>query len=135
MEDFEFLRNITIGQYFHGDSIIHRIDPRTKITVLMILAIVNSFILSFTGNVILLAICIAFVLMSGISFRFMLSGIKPALPLIAMFALMQLFFYGDAYPAYGMESVTYWRWGIMSVTNGSIQLVVVTLMRFLESAY
>jgi energy-coupling factor transport system permease protein len=132
MEDFEFLRNVTIGQYFHGDSIIHRIDPRAKITVLMILAIVNSFILSFTGNVILLALCIAFVLMSSISFGFMLSGIKPALPLIAMFALMQLFFYGDAYPAYGMESMTYWRWGIVSVTNGSIQLVVVTLMRFLE---
>ena len=62
----------------------------------------------------------------------MLSGIKPALPLILLFALMQLFFYGDAYPPYGMEAETYWRWGIMSITNGSMQLVVVTLMRFLE---
>jgi len=132
MEDFEFLRNVTIGQYFHGDSVIHRIDPRAKITVLMILAIANSFVLTVTGNVVLLAVCIAFLLMSGISFTFMLSGIKPALPLIAVFALMQLFFYGDAYPAYGMESVTFWRWGMMSVTNGSIQLMIVTLMRFLE---
>ena len=42
MEDFEFLRNVTIGQYFQGESVIHRIDPRTKITVLMILAVVNN---------------------------------------------------------------------------------------------
>jgi len=132
MENFEFLRNVTIGQYFQGDSIIHRLDPRAKITVLLILVAVNSFILSFTGNVLLLSLCIALVLLSGISFAFMLSGIKPALPLIAIFALMQLFFYGDAYPPYGMESITYWRWGMMSITNGSIQLVVVTLMRFLE---
>ena len=132
MENFEFLRNVTIGQYFQGDSIIHRLDPRAKITVLLILVVVNSFILSFTGNVLLLSLCIALVLLSGISFTFMLSGIKPALPLIAIFALMQLFFYGDAYPPYGMESVTYWRWGMMSITNGSIQLVIVTLMRFLE---
>jgi energy-coupling factor transport system permease protein len=132
MEDFEFLRNVTIGQYFQGESIIHRIDPRTKITVLMILAIVNSFILSFTGNVVILALCIAFVLMSSISFTFMLSGIKPALSLILIFALMQLFFYGDAYPPFGMENTVYWRWGMVSVTNGSIQLVIVTLMRFLE---
>ncbi len=132
MEDFEFLRNVTIGQYFQGDSVVHRLDPRTKITVLMILAIVNSFVLSFTGNVLLLSLCVAFVMMSGISFTFMVSGIKPALPLILIFALMQLFFYGDAYPPYGMETETYWRWGIMSITNGSIQLVIVTLMRFLE---
>ena len=132
MENFEFLRNVTIGQYFQGDSIIHRLDPRAKITILLILVVVNSFILSFTGNVLLLSWCIALVLLSGISFRFMLSGIKPALPLIAIFALMPLFFYGDAYPPYGMEAVTYWRWGMMSITNGSIQLVIVTLMRFLE---
>lgn len=132
MENFEFLRNVTIGQYFRGDSIIHRLDPRAKITILLILVAVNSFILSFTGNVLLLSLCVALVLLSGISFTFMLSGIKPALPLIAIFALMQLFFYGDAYPPYGMESVTYWRWGMMSITNGSIQLVIVTLMRFLE---
>jgi energy-coupling factor transport system permease protein len=132
LEDFEFLRNVTIGQYFQGESVIHRIDPRTKITVLMILAIVNSFILSVTGNVVLLALCISFVLMSSISFTFMLSGIKPALSIILIFALMQLFFYGDAYPPFGMENTVYWRWGMVSVTNGSIQLVIVTLMRFLE---
>jgi len=132
VEDFEFLRNVTIGQYFRGDSIVHRLDPRAKITVVIILAAVNSFITSYVGNAIILSLCISFVLASGLSFKFMLSGIKPALPIIALFALMQLFFYGDAYPPYGMESVMFWRWGILSITNGSIQLVIVTLMRFLE---
>ena len=132
MEDFEFLRNVTIGQYFHGDSIVHRLDPRVKITVVIILAAINSFIASYVGNVIILSLCILFVMASGLSFKFMLSGVKPALPIITIFALMQLFFYGDAYPPYGMESVTFWRWGFLSITNGSIQLVFVTLMRFLE---
>jgi energy-coupling factor transport system permease protein len=132
VEDFEFLRNVTIGQYFRGNSIVHRIDPRAKITVVIILAAVNSFIASYVGNAIILSMCLLFVLASGISFRFMLSGIKPALPIIVIFALMQLLFYGDAYPPYGMESVTLWHWGFLSITNGSIQLMMVTLMRFLE---
>lgn len=132
MEDFEFLRHVTIGQYFRGDSVVHRLDPRAKITVLIILAIVNSLTMSVTGNALMLALCLAFVLLSGISAMFMLSGIKPALPIILLFALMQLFFYGDAYPPYGFLPETYWQWGIMSVTNGSIQLVIVTLMRFLQ---
>jgi energy-coupling factor transport system permease protein len=132
MEDFEFLRNVTIGQYFTGDSIVHRVDPRTKITVLMILAIVNSFNTSYTGNAIVLSICIAYVIASGISFRFILSGVKPALPIIVIYALMQLLFFGEAYEPYGLASVVYFEWGIISISNGSMQLVIVTLMRFLQ---
>ncbi len=132
MEDFEFLRNVTIGQYFQGTSIVHRLDPRIKITVVIILAIVNSFVVSYMGNAILLSVCTLFVLASGLPFRFMLSGIRPALPIIAIFAVMQLFFYGDAYPPYGMQTIVYWRWGFLSITNSSIQLTAVTLMRFLE---
>jgi energy-coupling factor transport system permease protein len=132
MEDFEFLRNVTIGQYFTGESIVHRIDPRTKLTVLIILAIVNSFITSYIGNAILLGICTAYVLASGISLRFILSGIKPALGIIIVYALMQLLFFGEAYEPYGLASQVYFQYGIITISNGSIQLVVVTLMRFLE---
>jgi energy-coupling factor transport system permease protein len=132
MEDFEFLRNVTIGQYFTGESIVHRIDPRTKITVLIILAIVNSFTTSYTGNAIVLTLCIAYVIASRISLRFILSGVKPALPIITIYALMQLLFFGEAYEPYGLASKIYFELGIISISNGSIQLVVVTLMRFLQ---
>jgi len=132
MEDFEFLRNVTVGQYFPGDSIVHRIDPRTKITVLILLAMVNAFIISYTGNIVLLAVCTAYVLVSGISLRFILSGLKPALPLIIMYAIMQLLFFGEAYAPYGLETQIYFEWWIITISNGSIQLVIVTLMRFLE---
>ncbi len=132
MEDFEFLRNVTIGQYFTGNSIVHRIDPRTKITILMILAIVNSFTTSYTGNAIVLSVCIAYVIASGISFRFILSGVKPALPIIIIYALMQLLFFGEAYEPYGLASKIYFQWGVIAISNGSLQLVIVTLMRFLQ---
>jgi energy-coupling factor transport system permease protein len=132
MEDFEFLRNVTVGQYFAGESIVHRIDPRTKITVLIILAMVNSFITSYTGNAILLAVCTAYVIASGISLRFILSGVKPALPIIIIYAIMQLLFFGEAYAPYGLATQIYFEWGIITVSNGSVQLVIVTLMRFLE---
>ena len=132
MEDFEFLRNVTIGQYFAGDSIVHRIDPRTKITVLMILAIVNGFITSYTGNAIIMAICTVYVIVSGISLWFILSGIKPALPIIIIYSLMQLLFFGEAYAPYGLATKVYFEWGIVTISNASLQLVVVTLLRFLE---
>jgi energy-coupling factor transport system permease protein len=132
MDDFEFLRHVTIGQYFQGQSIIHRIDPRAKLTVMLLLVILNAFIVSVTGNLILVLLCTGLVLLSGISVRFIISGIKPALPIIILFALMQLFFQGKIFEPYAIKNVTYWEWGFLAVTSGSIQLVIVTILRFLE---
>ena len=132
MEDFEFLRNITIGQYLPGNSFVHRLDPRTKMTVLMLMVLPVTFTLSYLGNAILVLVSLSFVAISGISVKYILSGIKPALGLIVILALMQLFFYGDTFVPANMKVVTLFQWGIFHVTNGSVQLVFVSIMRFLS---
>jgi energy-coupling factor transport system permease protein len=132
MEDFEFLRNITVGQYLPGNSLIHRLDPRTKISVFLFITIAVTFSVSYTANVILVLVTLGLVWISGVSLKYILSGLKPALPLIAILAIMQLLFYGEAYTPYGMASRTYFKWGWIHITNGSVQLVVVSAMRFIE---
>ncbi|MDY7077452.1 MAG: energy-coupling factor transporter transmembrane protein EcfT [Chloroflexota bacterium] len=132
MEDFEFLRNVTIGQYLPGDSVIHRLDPRTKISVFLFITIAVTFSISLVGNAILVLATLLLVLLSGISVRYILSGLKPALPLIIVLALLQLLFYGDAFVPYAAESQTLFKWGWIHITNGSVQLVIVSTMRFIE---
>ncbi|MEA3377359.1 MAG: energy-coupling factor transporter transmembrane protein EcfT [Chloroflexota bacterium] len=132
MEDFEFLRNVTVGQYLPGDSVIHRLDARTKISVFLFVTIAVTFSISYTANVILLLATLGMVLISGISLKYIFSGLKPALPLIIVLAVMQLLFYGEAYTPYGMASRTYFKWGWIHITNGSVQLVIVSAMRFIE---
>jgi len=132
MEDFEFLRHITIGQYLPGTSLVHRLDPRTKITVMLLMTLAITFNISYLANIILLVVSLGFVLLSGISLRYILSGVKPALPLIIALAVLQLLFYGDAYVPYNATSRTFFRWGWIHITNGSVQLVIVSSLRFLE---
>ncbi|MBI5956291.1 MAG: energy-coupling factor transporter transmembrane protein EcfT [Chloroflexi bacterium] len=132
MEDFEFLRNVTIGQYLPGNSIVHRLDPRAKITIMLLMVLPITFSLSYVSNVILLLVSLGFVALSGISVRYILSGIKPALGLIIVLAFLQLLFYGDSFVPPNMVSVTLFRWGIIHITNGSVQLVVVSTLRFLD---
>jgi len=132
MEDFEFLRNITIGQYLPGDSIIHRLDPRTKISVFLFITIAVTFSVSYTGNIILVLVTLSLVLLSGVSMRYVFSGIKPAIPIIIILATLQLLLYGEGFVPYGMQSKTYFHWGIIHITNGSVQLVIVSAMRFVE---
>ncbi|MGC8836849.1 MAG: energy-coupling factor transporter transmembrane component T family protein [Anaerolineae bacterium] len=132
MEDFEFLRNITIGQYLPGDSIVHRMDPRAKISIMLFLIIAITFNISYLANIILLVVTFLFVIASGISLGYILSGVKPAIPFIVVLALLQLLFYGDAYIPYNAVSRTLFRWGWIHITNGSVQLVVVSTLRFLQ---
>ncbi len=132
MEDFEFLRNITIGQYLPGNSIVHRLDPRAKITVMILLVIAITFNVSYTANMVLLAVCLACVLLAGVPIGYAFRGIKPAVPFIIALGLLQLLFYGDQFVPTGMATVTIFRWGWIHVTNGSVQLVIVSMLRFVE---
>ena len=90
------LNDITIGQFFPGGSIIHRMDSRFKI-VLDILYVVMLFI---AGNFISLGLACIFMVMvyavSEISFRLILKSIKPVLPIILFTALLNLIFVKDA---------------------------------------
>ncbi|MDO4544053.1 MAG: energy-coupling factor transporter transmembrane component T [Clostridia bacterium] len=86
------MRDITLGQYIPGDSCIHRLDPRTKI-FLMIAYIVMVFLINsiFTFAVPLLFI-IAVLLMSKISITYIGKSIKPLRWLILFMFILNLFF-------------------------------------------
>ncbi len=132
MEDFEFLRHITIGQYLPGDSIIHRLDPRTKLSIFLFITAAVTFSMSYVGNAVLVLVTLGLVLLSRVSMRYVFSGLKPAIPIIIFLAIMQLLFYGEAFAPYGVQSVTYFHWGWIHITNGSLQMVIVSALRFVE---
>ncbi len=132
MENFELMRYVTIGQYVPGDSLIHRLDARTKISVFLFFVVAVTFSRSYTANIILVAVTLALVVLAAIPMSYIFSGLRPALPFILLLALLQLLFYSSAYTPYGMVPRTLLQWGWIHITNGSIQLVLVSLMRFVE---
>ena len=132
MEDFELLRHITIGQYLPGDSIIHRLDPRTKLSVFLFITTAVTFSISYSANIVLVLVTLSLVLLSGVSMRYVFSGVKPAIPIIIVLAILQLLFYGGQFVPYRMQTKTYFHWGWIHISNGSVQLVIVSALRFIE---
>ena len=60
------LKDITLGQYFPGDSIVHRLDPRTKL-ILVVVYIVALFLARFVFSYgIMMAVLITCILLSGV---------------------------------------------------------------------
>lgn len=132
MQDFALLRHITIGQYLPGDSLVHRMDPRAKITVVLLLSLALTVNTSYLANILLLALCLGLIRAAGISLRYVLNGVRPALPFIIALSLMQLAFYGNPSVTSRLPAVTFLRWGPIFITSSGLQLVLVSLARFVD---
>ena len=86
------LKDITLGQYFPGDTLAHRLDPRTKLlaTVLYIVAIFLA-----KGPIaygVLILTLIVSVRISKVGARALFRGLKPVLFIIAFTAVLNLFY-------------------------------------------
>lgn len=86
------LRDITIGQHFPGDSLVHRFDPRMK----LVLTIVYIILLFAASNPLGLTLSLVFlVAMYGVAkipFKLITKSLKPILPIILFTAVLNLFF-------------------------------------------
>ena len=86
------LKDITLGQYFPGDTLAHRLDPRTKLlaTILYIAAI--FFAKGPAAYAVLILTLIVSVRISKVGARALFRGLKPVLFIIAFTAVLNLFY-------------------------------------------
>lgn len=102
------LKDITIGQYFPGNSIIHRLDPRFKIIITGLFIIMVFSAGSFAGIAVSAAYAAGAYIISGISFSLMWKNLKHILPILLVTAVMNLFFIdGETLFEIGFIRITY----------------------------
>jgi len=102
------MREITIGQYIPGDSVIHRLDPRTKILITLAYMIVLFILNNFYGYIFPVTFIIIATLLSGISFRYILKGLKPLVFIITLtFILNSFMIKGRVLHSIGPLDITY----------------------------
>lgn len=118
------LKDITIGQYFPGNSIIHRLDSRFKI----VLDILYVVILFMAGNFVSLSIAGVFIItaygISEIKPIMMLKSLKPLIPLIVFTSVLNLFFVkGTEEPLFNYGFVTIYYEGISTAIFMMVRIV------------
>ncbi len=85
------LKDITLGQYFPGNSVIHRLDPRTKILCIIVYIAVIFCIKNIYGYGVLAVFTAGLILLSKIPVKFVLKGLKPIMVFVAITAIFNLF--------------------------------------------
>lgn len=103
------LEKLLLGRYIQGDSVIHRLDPRTKLIGSFLYILIVFLADHWLAYGILALFTLAVILLSGISLKFFFNGIKPMLWIIIFTVVFQMLF------TFGGE--VYFQWGPIMITS------------------
>ncbi len=117
------IKDITIGQFFPGKSIVHRLDPRIKLLI-TVLYIVMLFVADGLAG---LGVGVVFMLLafllSKIPFKLMLKSIKPLVPIILFTGILNLFFISSGTPVV--------EWHFIKITDQGIKTMIFMALRII----
>ncbi len=114
------LKDITLGQYFPGDTPIHRLDARTKL-VWVVIYIVALFLAKwFVSYALVFVTLSAIIAVSKIQLKVILRGLKPLLLIIVLTAVLNLFY------SQGEILVQFW---IFTITDQGLINAVFMMLR------
>ena len=114
------IRDITIGQYYPADSVLHKLDPRVKLFATVIYVIALFSFKGIVGLTLVSAFLYAVIKISKVPFKFMAKGLKAIIVLIVITSVFNLL--GTS------GDVVFWRWGSLQITDkGIINSVVMTI--------
>ena len=115
------ISDITFGQYFPSNSIIHRIDPRIKFLILIFIIVFIFLAPDFYGMGLAVAFSVLIMILSRIPFKMYLKNIKAILPILIFTALINSLYVKEG-------TVLFDKW-IITITSGGIYKAVFMAVR------
>jgi len=113
---------LILGRYIPGNSIIHRLDPRSKLLTMFAFLLLIFWANNLITNVLIIAFVFAMVLLSQIRLSFFINGLKPMIGIILFTTIFQVFFTPGA-------SVL-WEFWIFKVSIEGLQQALIIFIRF-----
>ena len=116
------LKDITLGQYFPGNTVVHRLDPRTKLLMVVVYIVALFLAKWWVSYGVMLAFLVTAVMLSHIKPKALFRGLKPLIVIMVFTALINLF-YSD-----GEVLVKFW---IFRITREGIVQAAFLVLRIM----
>lgn len=116
------LRDITLGQYYQTDSVIHRLDPRVKLVATLVFIISLFVVDNVIGYVIAALFLACMIKLSKVPFRFMIKGMKSIMFLLVIAVVFNLFL------TPGETVVSFWKF---TITKEGIRIAAMMAVRLI----
>ncbi len=115
------LKDITLGQFFPGKTVVHRLDPRTKLILLIVYLSAVLTAKWFVSAALVMSFLIAVTVLARIPFKSMTRGLKPMLIFIVFTAVLNLF--------YNREGTLLFEWKFLHVYSGGLRTAFFMVLR------
>ena len=116
--------DIAFGQYCHGDSVLHRLDPRVKIVTAIIFIVEIFLAKSIAAFSLVVAATVVLILLSGISPKIILRGIKPIVFVILLTAVINIFFVRGEKPLVEFYFIRIYPEGLINAAFIAFRIII-----------
>ena len=104
------LKDITLGQFFPGNSVVHKLDPRTKLVMLIVYIVALFVAKSYISYAVMLAFLVGSIAISQIPPKSILRGMKPLVLILLFTGVLNLFFTTGEHVLVSFWKITiYWE--------------------------
>ena len=121
------ISDITMGQFFPGKSVMHRMDPRVKLCLTVYFIVMIFCAKNFVTMGITILTCFVGIFLSKVPMKLYMKSLKPILFIVVFTAILNLF-YGTGEPLVKFGPVTITMNGIMSSIMIAVRIVVLILI-------
>ena len=116
------LRDITLGQFFPGNSLLHKIDPRIKIIISISYIVAVFLATSASAYILLVCVTAALVIISRINVKVILKGMKPLIFIIILTSAINIFFTKGATLLVSWWVISIYAEGVVSAAFMAIRI-------------
>lgn len=120
-------KDVVIGQYVEGNSILHRMDPKMKIILTFLYMILLFSIKTIPSYLVATVFTLGFVLICGVPLRLILKGLKPMLFILAFTAVMNLLM-TKGEPLFSFTLFGKWD---LSITKEGVRTAILMVIRLM----
>lgn len=116
------VKNLSVGRYIETNSVIHRLDPRTKLLSVILVVTILMMAEHWRHYVFLTVYIFMVIFLTQIPVRIFLKGIRPLLRIIIFTATLQVFFLGGGN--------IYFQWGPFTISEYGLRSAGLVFIRF-----
>lgn len=116
--------DVTLGQYFEGNSFLHKMDPRAKLIVAIAYIVVLFLAKGVSAFLLVTLITLGLVWISGVPLRTILKGLKPILFLVVFTGILNIFWYQGETLLFEWRFVTVYLEGLVNAVLMALRITL-----------
>lgn len=122
------LKDISFGQYYPTNSVLHKLDPRSKLLMMIAYIVMLFLVKSYVGYLMFAILVLVTTLVAKVPIKSLLRSVKAVIFLVLFIMIINVFFYkGESEPLFKWKVFTVYTEGIVFATKMAIRLILLVM--------